>query len=64
MGIQAKYYLNNRKSIKKEDITPFLESASRYVIQNQNNNVTPMSINKDVGKDIEEIEQILLDLCK
>jgi putative hydrolase of HD superfamily len=64
MAIQAKYYLNNRKDIKKEDITPFLESASRYVIQNQNNNVTPKSTNEDIGKDIEEIEQILLYLCK
>lgn len=64
MAIQAKYYLNNRKDIKKEDITPFLKSASSYVIQNQNNNVTPKSINEDNGKDVEEIEQILLYLCK
>ena len=64
MAIQAKYYLDNRKDIKKEDITPFLESASNYVIQNHNNKVIAKSINKDIGKDIEEIEQILLYLCK
>ena len=64
MAIQAKYYLDNRKNIKKEDIMPFLESASSFVIQNHNNKVTTKSINQDIGKDIEEIEQILLDLCK
>jgi putative hydrolase of HD superfamily len=64
MAIQAKYYLDNRKNIKKEDIMPFLESASSFVIQNHNNKVTTKSINQDIGKDIEEIEQILLYLCK
>ena len=64
MAIQAKYYLDNRKGIKKEDIRPFLESASSYVIQNHNNNDTTNSINIDIGKDIEEIGQILLYLCK
>ncbi len=37
MAIQAIYYLDNRKDIKAEDIRQFLESASRYVIQNHNN---------------------------
>ena len=64
MAIQAKYYLDNRKNIKKEDIMPFLESASNYVIQNHNNKDTKKSINEDIGNDIEEIEQILLYLCK
>ena len=64
MAIQAKYYLDNRKGIKKEDIRPFLESASNYVIQNHNNKDITKSINIDIGKDIEEIEQILLYLCK
>lgn len=64
MAIQAKYYLDNRKGIKKEDIRPFLESASSYVIQNHKDKDTTKSINIDIGKDIEEIEQILLYLCK
>ncbi len=64
MAIQAKYYLDNRKGIKKEDIRPFLESALSYVIQNHNNKDATKSISIDIGKDIEEIEQILLYLCK
>lgn len=64
MAIQAKYYLDNRKGIKKEDIRPFLESASSSVFHNHNNNDTTKSVNTDIGKDIEEIEQILLYLCK
>ncbi|MBA3976675.1 MAG: HD domain-containing protein [Nitrosopumilus sp.] len=65
MAIQASYYMENRKDIKKEDIRPFLESASSYVIQKHKIRDTKNSNNLDIEKkDVEEIKQILLDFCK
>ncbi len=65
MAIQSKYYMENRKDIKKEDIKPFLESASSYIIQNHKIRDTKNNNNLDIKKkDVEEIKQILLDFCK
>ena len=36
MAIQANYYLENNKNIKKNDVKPFFESALRYVVDNSN----------------------------
>ncbi len=58
MAIQAKYYLDNNKNIKKEDVKPFFDSALRYITANYK-----VKYNKQI-QNIDEIQQILLYLNK
>ena len=64
MALQAIYYLENRENINKDDIRPFLKSASEYVFENHKANNNKKPIKDIISKDIEEIEQIILYLCK
>jgi putative hydrolase of HD superfamily len=64
MALQAKYYSETRENINKDDIRPFLRSASEYVLENHKTK-NNKNDNKDIAnKEIEEIEQIILYLCK
>jgi putative hydrolase of HD superfamily len=64
MAMQAKYYLENNKNIKKNDVKPFFESALRYVTENYNRKDNKMIAGVDEKQGINEIEQILLYLYK
>ena len=62
MAIQANYYLENNKNIKKNDVKPFFESALRYVVDNSKSKKNKSFSNNDKKQNLDEIEQILLYL--
>ena len=60
MVLQANYYLNNRKGIRKENVRPFFQSGSSYASHGPNSQLpkTPKKKLRDI-KELEDIKEIL-----
>ncbi len=60
MVLQANYYLNNRKGIRKEDIRPFFQSSLSYTSHEPNSRLPKISKKNIQGtRDLEDIKEIL-----
>ncbi len=60
MVLQANYYLNNRKGIRKENVRPFFQSGSSYAshVPNSQLTKTPKKNLRDI-KELEDLKEIL-----
>lgn len=60
MVLQAYYYFNNRKGIRKENVTPFLQSGLSYTSEQLNSRL-PNTSKKNIKstKELEDIKEIL-----
>ena len=64
MVVQAKYYLDNRREVKKEKVKPFIQSSLTYVSHELNFQL-PKTTKKNMqrNKELEDIKEILEYFC-
>lgn len=64
MVVQAKYYLDNRREVKKEKVKPFIQSSLTYVSHEPNFQL-PKTTKKNMqrNKELEDIKEILEYFC-
>ncbi|WP_458742833.1 HD domain-containing protein [Candidatus Nitrosocosmicus sp. T] len=64
MVVQAKYYLDNRREIKKEKVRPFFQSGLTYMSHGPNFQL-PKTSKKNIqhNKELEDIKEILEYFC-
>jgi putative hydrolases of HD superfamily len=64
MVVQAKYYLDNRREIKKEKVRPFFQSGLTYMSHRPNFQL-PKTSKKNIqhNKELEDIKEILEYFC-
>ena len=60
MVLQANYYLNNRKGIRREKVRPFFQSGLLYTAHGPNSQL-PKTSKKNIQdtKELEDIKEIL-----
>ena len=64
MVVQAKYYLDNRREVKKEKVKPFFQSGLTYMSHEPNFQL-PKTSKKNIqhNKELEDIKEILEYFC-